>query len=75
MEAILEFNVEILDDSDKDISYEPFTKSLSSDKSISGSDTSPVVKSTPLASSLVIPKNNKLLFNNIEKLHRDSSSK
>lgn len=68
--------VEILDDSDKDVSYEPFTKSLSSDKSISDSETSPIVKSTPVASSFVIPKNNKLLFdNNIEKLHRDSASK
>ncbi|KAF0738550.1 DUF4806 domain-containing protein, partial [Aphis craccivora] len=61
-------------DSDKDVSYEPFKKSLSSDKSISGSDTSPVKKLTPLISSFGIPKNNKLLFNNNnEKLHGDSS--
>jgi len=77
MEAILKFIcVEILDDSDKDVSYEPFKKSLSSDKSISGSDTSPVKKLTPLISSFGIPKNNELLFNNNnEKLHGDSSSK
>lgn len=69
--------VEILDDSDKDVLYELFTKTPSSDKSILSSDVSSVVNSTPLTSSFVIPKNNKLLFNNnnIEKLHGDFSSK
>lgn len=61
--------VKILDDSDNDISCEPFTKS---EKSITGL----VVKSTPSTSSLMTQKNNKLLLSdNIEKLHEDSSSK
>lgn len=68
--------IEILDDSDKDVLYDPFTKSLTSDKSITGSATSPVVKSTPLTSSFMTQKNNKSLFNiNIEKLQEDSSGK
>jgi len=63
--------VELLDDSDKDILYEPGTKSLSSDKSITDSGASSVVKLTPSTSSFMTPRNNESLIN-VDKLLEDS---
>jgi len=65
--------IEILDDSDKDVLYDPFTKSLSSDKSITGLGTSSVVKLTSSTSSFMTPNNNRSLFN-IEQPDEDCSS-
>jgi len=51
------------------------SQAFSPDKSITDSDTSPVVKSTPSTTSFIAPKNKLLFDNSIEKLHEDSSSK
>jgi len=66
--------VELLDDSDKDVLYEPGTMSLSSDKSITGSGASSVVKLSPSTSSFMTPNYNKSLIN-VDKLLDDSSNK